>query len=186
MSLIEITPIVILVLTIILTVAVITDIRFYRIPNWLTFPSMLFGICYHTYTNGFHGLALCMAGLLLGICFFMPFYIAAGMGAGDVKLMGAIGVFLWPGGVFVAFLATAVIGGIYSIILLMLNGLLKETIIRYRLMVTTLFITRRLNYIPPEKGAKRPFMAYGVAIAIGTSIAVIIINYNLTFRGFKI
>jgi hypothetical protein len=68
----------------------------------------------------------------------------------------------------------------------MLNGLLKETIIRYRLMVTTLLITRRLNYIPPEKGAKRPFMAYGVAIAIGTSIAVIIINCNLTFRGFKI
>ncbi len=184
MSLIEITPIV--VLTIILTVAVITDIRFYRIPNWLTFPSMLFGICYHTYTNGFHGLALCMAGLLLGICIFMPFYFAAGMGAGDVKLMGAVGVFLGPGGVFVAFLATAMIGGLYSIILLKLNGLLKETIIRYRVMATTLLITRRLNYIPPEKGAKKPFMAYGVAIAIGTSIAVIIINYNLTFCGFKI
>ena len=183
MSLIEITPLV--VLTIILTVAVITDIRFHKIPNWLTLPSMLFGICYMSIT-GSHGVAYSMAGLLLGICIFMPFYIAAGMGAGDVKLMGVIGVFLGPSGVFVAFLATAIIGGIYSIILLMLNGLLKETIIRYRLMVTTLLITRRLNYIPPEKGAKRPFMAYGVAIAIGTSIAVIIINYNLTFRGFKI
>lgn len=184
MSLIEITPIV--VLAIILTVAVITDIRSYRIPNWLTFPSMLFGICYHTSTNGFHGLVFCMAGLLLGICFLMPFYIAAGMGAGDVKLMGAIGVFLGPGGVFVAFIATAIIGGIYSIILLKLNGMLKGTIIRYRVMLTTLLFTSSLNYIPPEKEAKKLFMAYGVAIFIGTSIALIIINCNLMFRGFKI
>jgi hypothetical protein len=50
-------------------------------------------------------------------------------------------------------------------------------------MLTTLLITRRFDYIPPEKGAKRPFMAYGVAIAIGTLVVVI---YNLTFRSFKI
>jgi prepilin peptidase CpaA len=144
---------------------------------------MLFGICYHTYTNGFHGFALCMVGLLLGICIFVPGYIVAGMGAGDVKLMGAVGVFLGPGGVFAAFLATAIVGGLYAIILLKLNGLLKETIIRYRTMLTALIITRRFNYIPLEKGAKSPFMAYGVAIAIGTLIAVI---YNLTFGSLKI
>jgi prepilin peptidase CpaA len=178
---IEITPLA--VLTITLTVAVIADIRFYRIPNWLTFPSMLFGICYHTYANGFHGFVLCMAGLFLGICVFVPFYIVAGMGAGDVKLMGAVGVFLGPGGVFAAFLATALVGGLYAIILLKLNGLLKETIIRYRAMLTTILVTQRFDYIPPEKGAKRPFMAYGVPIAIGTLIVVI---YNLTFRSFKI
>ena len=181
MSVIEIAPSI--VLTSVLTVAVIADIRFYRIPNWLTFPSMLFGICYHTYANGFHGFVLCMAGLFLGICVFVPFYIAAGMGAGDVKLMGVVGVFLGPGGVFAAFLATAVVGGLYAIILLKLNGLLKETIIRYRVMLTTLLISRRIDYIPPEKGAKKPFMAYGVAIAIGTLVVVI---YNLTFRSFKI
>jgi len=73
MNVIGVVPIV--VLTVILTVAVITDIRLYRIPNWLTFPSMLFGICYHTYTNGFHGFALCMAGLLLGICIFVPGFV---------------------------------------------------------------------------------------------------------------
>lgn len=57
MNVIGVVPIV--VLTVILTVAVITDIRLYRIPNWLTFPSMLFGICYHTYTNGFYGAVVC-------------------------------------------------------------------------------------------------------------------------------
>ncbi len=181
MSVIEIAPSIALI--IVLTIAVIADIRFYRIPNWLTFPSMLFGICYHTYANGFHGFVLCIAGLFLGICVFVPFYIVAGMGAGDVKLMGAVGVFLGPGGVFAAFLATAIIGGLYAIILLKLNGLLRETIIRYKAMLTTLIITRRFDYIPPEKGVKSPFMAYGVAIAIGTSIVVI---YNLTFRSFKI
>jgi prepilin peptidase CpaA len=181
MSAIEIAPLV--VLTIILTVAVITDIFVYRIPNWLTFPSMLFGICYHIYASGFHGFVLCMAGLFLGICVFVPFYVVAGMGAGDVKLMGAVGVFLGPAGVFAAFLATAIIGGLHAIILLKLNGLLRETIIRYRAMLTSLLITRRFDYIPPEKGVKRPYMAYGVSIAIGTSIVVI---YNLTFRDFKI
>jgi prepilin peptidase CpaA len=184
MSSIEIIPVVVLI--IILTVAVITDILFYRIPNWLTFPSMLFGICYHAYTNGYHGFILSMAGLLLGICVFIPFYIAAGMGAGDVKLMGVVGVFLGSSGVCVAFLATAIVGGIYAIILLWLNGVLKETIIRYRLMLTTLLVTWKLTYIPPGGETKRPFMAYGVAIAIGTSIAVAIINCNLIFWDFKI
>ncbi len=178
MSLIEIIPVVLL--AIILIVAVITDILSYRIPNWLTFPSMLFGICYHTYTNGYHGFVFSMLGLLLGICVLIPFYIAAGMGAGDVKLMGVVGVFLGTGGVFVAFLATAIIGGIYAIILLWLNGVLKETMIRYRTMLTTLIITRKFTYIPPGEDTKKPFMAYGVAIAVGTLIAVVKINCNLT------
>ncbi len=181
MSVIEIVPVVVQI--IILTVAVITDIRLTRIPNWLTFPSMLFGICYHTYTNGFHGFVLCVAGLLLGICIFVPGYIVASMGAGDVKLMGAVGAFLGPGGVFAAVLATAIVGGLYAVIVLKLNGVLKETVIRYRTMLTALIITRRFNYIPLEKGTKSHFMAYGVAIAIGTLISVI---YNLKFGSFKI
>ncbi len=181
MSVIEIAPVVALIA--ILTVAVITDIRLTRIPNWLTFPSMLFGICYHTYTSGFHGFVLCMAGLLLGISVFVPGYIVAGMGAGDVKLMGAVGAFLGPGGVLAAVLATAIVGGLYAVVLLRLNGVLKETVIRYRTMFTALIITRRFTYIPLEKGAENLFMAYGVAIAIGTLISII---YNLTFGGFKI
>jgi prepilin peptidase CpaA len=113
-----------------------------------------------------------MAGLLLGLCIFMPFYLATGMGAGDVKLMGAVGVFLGPIGVFMAFLATAVVGGIYAIILIAMHGFLKETVKRYGAMLKTFFYTQSFIYIPPEKAEEMPVMAYGVAIAIGTSLSV--------------
>jgi prepilin peptidase CpaA len=95
------------------------------------------------------------------------------MGAGDVKLMGAVGVLLGPKGVFVAFLCTALIGGIYAVILLGLHGHLKESVKRYGTMLKTYIFTMSLVYLPPAKIVKMPVLPYGVAIALGTSLSFI-------------
>lgn len=170
MNFVEIAPV--SFLTGILIVAVIIDLRSHKIPNWLTFSSMIIGIGYHTYIQGYLGLLFSISGLFLGIALFIPFYFAAGMGAGDVKLLGSVGSILGVKGVFIACLGTAIIGGVYAIILLAIHGYLRETMKRYWSMLATFMITRKFMYIPPEGSKKMPVLCYGVAIAVGTVLSI--------------
>ena len=171
MNSIEITKLVIL--AIILLIAVVSDIRFHKIFNWLTFPAMVVAVSYHSYMSGLQGLIFSVVGIFVGIGLLILFYFKGGMGAGDVKLMGAVGGMIGAKGVFVAFLCTALVGGIFAIVLLTLHGRLKETAKRYGTILKVLIFTWSLIYLPPEKEEKMPLMPYGVSIAIGTSLAVL-------------
>lgn len=162
----------ILFLVVILPIAAVYDIRFQKIPNWLTFPTMGAGIVFYTCTTGLKGLIFSVEGLLLGMALFMVFYVCAGMGAGDVKLMGAIGSVLGLKGVFAAFLGTALVGGVYAIILLTLHGLLKETVKRYGGILKVFLFTGKFVYCPPDAGTKLPVLNYGIAIAFGTLFSI--------------
>lgn len=172
MGLIKVVPIIFLV--VILLMAAISDIRFWKIPNRLTFPALMAGLVYHTCTSGWKGLFFSIGGVFLGLALLMTFYLLGGMGAGDVKLMGVVGGILGPKGVFAAFLSTALIGGVYAIILLALQGETLDMVSRYGTMLKTFLFTRRMAYIPPAKKENRPALRYGVAIALGTLISVFI------------
>ena len=161
------------VLTImVLSVAVLWDIRFRRIPNWLTFPAIIAGISYHTYSGGVPALLLSLGGLLVGFGGFVVFYMLGGMGAGDVKLMGAIGALLGPKDVFFAVLYTLIVGGIYAILLLITQRSNREALARYSLMAKGLVSTGHFTNIPKGEGEKTTPLCYGIAIAIGTLIVL--------------
>jgi prepilin peptidase CpaA len=95
-----------------------------------------------------------------------------GMGAGDAKLMGCVGALLGPKGALIAFLSTAIVGGIYALVILTFHGYLKETAKRYGTMLKTFILTKELVYIAPAKSEKKSRLCYGVAIALGTLISV--------------
>lgn len=172
LSLIEIFPIAFL--TVILIIAAISDLRSHKIPNWLTFSTIGAGIVYHTYTKGYQGFLFSIQGVFLGFAFLLVFYFMGGTGAGDVKLMGAVGGLLGPKGVFTAFLFTALLGGIYAIVLLVLHGGFgfKDKVKRYGMMLRAFIFTNRMIYIPPENKGKKPVLCYGVVIALGTLLSV--------------
>ena len=157
---------ILIILAPIVVLAAATDICSHKIPNWLTFPAIIAGVIYHSTTAGIQGCLLSVAGALLGMAFFLPFYIKGGTGAGDVKLMGAVGAFLGPAGVLYAFLFSSMAGGIYAVLLLIRHGLFKETFMRYRDMVGAFLFLHKMLYIPPE--AKMPVLRFGIAIAVGT------------------
>ena len=103
-------------LVIILVVgAALTDFLWHKIPNILTFPSMGVGIVGHGVAYGWEGLGFSLGGLGLGLVLLLGFYAMGGMAAGDVKLMAAVGAFVGPLNVFLVFLMTAILGGFYSI-----------------------------------------------------------------------
>ncbi|OPY75732.1 MAG: Type IV leader peptidase family protein [Syntrophorhabdus sp. PtaU1.Bin153] len=62
----------------VLIIASAYDVRFRRIPNWLTLPAVVAGAAYHTYTAGLPGFLLSAGGLLVGFCVFFIFYVVGG------------------------------------------------------------------------------------------------------------
>lgn len=158
-------------LFVILTVAAIHDIRYRRIPNILTISTLLAGLFLHFWFSGYHGLLYSLGGAFLGMVLLAVFYLMGKMGAGDVKLMGAVGSILGPAGVFNAFLFTAIVGGIYAIILLLYKGHFADSMNRMWQALRLTFLTQSPT-APDEKKAG-PVLCYGIAIAIGTSLSMV-------------
>ena len=106
---------------------------------------------------------------IAGIAFFIIPYLMGGMGAGDAKLVGAIGAIIGPKGVLIASLFTAIAGGVYALIVFLFNTqYFKNFIKRSALTAKTFAYTRHLIPIPVDESIKKPKLCYGVAIAIGT------------------
>lgn len=156
----------------ILTVAALFDLRFRRIPNLLTYPAMAAALVYHSAMFGWAGFLMGAGGIAVGLGVFLTFFLLGGMGAGDVKLMGAVGGLLGPKGALLAAIYTALAGGVYALILLAIHGVLQETVKRYAVMLMTLLATRNFIYLPPARGGKSPRLIYGLPIAAGTLLAV--------------
>lgn len=156
----------------ILTAAALFDLRFRRIPNFLTYPAMAAALVYHSAQFGWPGFLMGASGIAVGLAVFLAFFILGGMGAGDVKLMGAVGGLLGPKGALLAALYTALAGGVYALILLAIHGILQETARRYAMMLTTLMATRNFIYLPPARRGKSPRLIYGLPIAAGALLAV--------------
>jgi prepilin peptidase CpaA len=81
------------------------DWRTRRIPNWLTVPGLCLGIAANAAFGGWHGVARSLEGAGLAMALLLPFVLLRALGAGDWKLMAAVGSFLGPK----AFLAVLVV-----------------------------------------------------------------------------
>ena len=158
-----------LLLACVMAAAAITDMKTRKIPNLLTFPTMLLAFVYHGVTGGLAGLGFSAAGVAVGIGIFLVPYAMGGMGAGDAKLMGAAGAVLGPKGVFIAAIMSILVGLIYGIILLFIHRHYGRSFLRRGwLTVKCFFMTRQLVPIPPDAEEKQPVLSYGVPIALGT------------------
>src|SRR4051794_23025176 len=98
------------------------DIRSRMIPNWLTLGGMAAGLALNVALGGLAGLRWSGAGLLLGFGAYLCLYCLRAMGAGDVKLMGAVGSMAGPSAWFAIFLATAIAGGLMATALALSHG----------------------------------------------------------------
>ena len=103
-------------LSVILGVAVLSDLRFHRIPNALNLVGLVAGLMLQTYSAGMHGLMAGALGASVGLGCYAPLYLLKGMGAGDVKLLAAVGALLGPTGAFYAAAGSLVAGGLGAIL----------------------------------------------------------------------
>jgi len=140
--------------------AVWSDVREHRIPNWLVVSLAAAGFAYQGLLHGAFGALYGLTGLAVGIVTFIAFYIGRGMGAGDVKLMGAVGTMLGPLGALLAGACSLVAG------LLLVLGAKQLAQMSHR--------HAALQVIPDlfvhKNNAVR--IPYAPAIAVGSSIAM--------------
>ena len=104
------------------------DIASRRIPNFVTLPSILLGLAMHLALGGSQQLLLALAAGLVCGGVFLLFYLAGGMGAGDVKLMTAVGCIAGMPHVVYLLSFTALSGGAMAIGLALFRGRLQQTI----------------------------------------------------------
>jgi prepilin peptidase CpaA len=164
----------IVALTLAITAAVF-DVREHRIPNWLTYPAIVLGLLLRGGLFGLKGLGSAVAGLLLAGGIMFLFYAVRAMGAGDVKLMAAIGSLVGPEHAIVVLLATAICGGVMAIVYAVYRGRMGATL---RNLGSVLWFHARSGLqAHPELNLDNPTalrMPYGLAIATGTLYAFLL------------
>jgi prepilin peptidase CpaA len=151
-------------------VATVIDIRTRRIPNELT--AAMAGIGVGLAATGVSGVPLwaSMVGFMLGLALMMPGHLLGATGAGDVKLMAAIGAIVGPAMVVSAFLFTAIAGGVLAVVVAMRRRRLTATLAGTgRLISGSLDARETLRSASP---ARR--FAYGPAIAVGSIVAALV------------
>lgn len=153
--------------------ATLMDLSSRRIPNYLTVTAALVGLSGQMALSGLPGFWDGLAGMGVAILLFFPFFMVRWMGAGDVKLLMAIGVTLgWRMELLVS-VGSLMVGLITSLAFLMLKGELWTYLKRYGLMLRGLLTTGQLVYIPPlSHEAANIRFPYALAIAMGTFFAV--------------
>ncbi len=112
------------------------DVKSRRIPNFITFPSIILGLAMHLAFGGWKQLFTALAaGLICGVVFLL-FYIAGGMGAGDVKLMAAVGCIAGMPHVSYLLVLTALSGGGMAVALALARGQFRQTVMNVGALAT--------------------------------------------------
>ena len=86
-----------------------------NVSNWIPVAALLGALVAQTIQSGWWGLANWAGGAAIGFGVFLVFYLLGGMGGGDVKLMAGFGALLGPSRLLEAILATAILGGILAL-----------------------------------------------------------------------
>ena len=118
-----------------------TDLRSSRIPNWLTFSAIAAGVLYHALAPSGAGAPMAGLGLLAGLLVFFPFFALGALGAGDVKLMAALGAWLgWQPIVYVA-LYGAIAGGVLAVVVSVWHGYLGRALTNIKTLLMHWWLT---------------------------------------------
>ena len=123
-------------------VAGIYDWRYRRIPNWLALAGIVAGFSCHCYLEGVAGLLVAGEGFGLAALIYFLLYLVRGMGAGDVKLMAALGSIAGPMSWLLLFLATSILGGVVAVCLSLGHGRLYSTLLNVSQLVKELTLFR--------------------------------------------
>jgi len=108
--------------------AAVWDWRFRKIPNWLTVSGVIAGITLHSVLAGWHGARFSLAGMGLALVLLLPLVYLRALGAGDWKLMGAVGSFVgWQIFLIVLF-GSIVIAGAMAIMQMVRASRVTETL----------------------------------------------------------
>jgi prepilin peptidase CpaA len=150
-------------------VAAFVDFRTRKIPNWLTVPTFVAGLTLRTALFGWPGAKSALEGTGLALLVLLPLVLMRALGAGDWKLMGAVGAFLGPLMFLFVLLGSILVSGVMAIVEMARTRRVRETFHNLYVLVQGFFTfglraNPKISLDNPEL-LKLPF---GVAVAIAT------------------
>jgi prepilin peptidase CpaA len=149
------------------------DISTRRVPNGLTWGSAVVALGFFLATGGPRALGWSLAGWAVGCALLLPVFLLRGMGAGDVKLLAALGAWMGPHTVLWAALYGALAGGVLAIVVSLAHGYLGQAVRNVGYVVG---YWRLFGPTPvPEftlADAKGPRLPYALPIVAGTFAAL--------------
>ena len=98
-----------------------------RIPNPLTLASAVLALGVHASAAGASGAAFSVGGWLTGLALFLPWFLAGGLGGGDVKLLAAFGAWLGPFQTIRACLFAMLAGGAVALVVVCRRRRFRQT-----------------------------------------------------------
>lgn len=153
--------------------ASVFDVRERRIPNLLSGSFFAVGLALHCGLHGGSGLASSLLAAVIGGSLFLPFFLAGGMGAGDIKLIAAIAAIVNLAPLQLVLMVTVIAGALCALTLVLFQARLKELLRN----VLTLFIHHVRRGVQPhpslnlanEEMLRLPF---AVPIAMGCTVTL--------------
>jgi len=158
------------------TISAVYDVRSRRIPNFITLPAIALGLLLHAVFGGWRQLVTAAAGgLICGLIFFV-FYLAGGMGAGDVKLITAAGCISGLSLIGHLLILTALAGGVMAIGLALYRGQLGETCRNMQALAVHHQIMGLTPHPQFNIGNDRTLrLPYALAIATGSGLSLCLV-----------
>lgn len=151
------------------------DVRYRRIPNVLVLATLLAGLAINTGFGGLQGTMTSALGVGLAFAPMFLMHIFGAMGAGDVKLFGAIGAVLGVGLVPITFVVVVMVGAVLAVYSMIRAGTVFSTLHGVmRIFVGVLPGWEMPRFAMPAD--RRHTIPYGVAIMLGSVITAAVIR----------
>jgi len=142
-----------------------------KVPNWLTFSLVISGWVFSGIYLGWAGLGWSLLGTAVGLGLLLPAYAIGGMGAGDVKLLGGVGAWIWGTNTFLAFCLSAIIGGVIAVGMVLYRRKWQHHKSQFMEILTEILVIRnpeRLSASAAQRKGTMLLLPYGIPLALGT------------------
>lgn len=153
------------------------DFRQRRIPNEFCLAGILLGVAFNTINQGLGGLGDAVLGFLLAFAIGFPLWMAGWMGAGDVKLVAAVGAIVGLDLILPVMAGIAIAGGVFALAYLLWNRIQDEPI--------SLIVASALSPAAAEKSSSpdagdgekiRKGIPYAIPVAFGSLATIVYLS----------
>jgi prepilin peptidase CpaA len=151
-----------------------------RIPNWLTLTGFFAGTAVHSIFGGLRGTATALEGAIFAMLALLPLVLLRALGAGDWKLMGAMGALVGPHMLWFVLFASVIVAGVMAVVLMIRARRVRQTLHNVGMLISGFLALGFRSH--PEISLDNPGLLklpFGVAAAIGTLICFVAAQWGL-------